>query len=197
MTSQAAKIDPGLIGFDFDGVIADIGEAFIRLACSKYDYCDVKLEQLRSFQVDQCLDLPVDTIEQIFDDILKDSIATELRPINGAVESLKRLHSHSPVTIITARPEIGPVRDWLQRYFGNHAEGIKLITSGDHDDKERYIRQNNLLYFIDDRATTCIKLAEAGLKPLVFSQPWNRDQHDLPAVNSWKEIIDLVEVPES
>lgn len=194
MTSPAPKIAPELIGFDFDGVIADIGEAFIRLACTNHGHCDLKLEQISSFQVDQCLDMPPGTIEQIFEDILQDSIGTDLKPIDGAVESLRRLSSHAPVTIITARPEIGPVHDWLRLHYGEGADRLKLISSGNHDDKERYIRQHNIIYFIDDRLTTCRLLAESGLKPMVFAQPWNRDRHDLPSVSNWQEILDLLDI---
>ena len=193
MASPESKITPGQIGFDFDGVIADIGEAFIRLACTKYGHCDLTLEQISSFQVEQCLNMPRSTIEMIFEDILQDSIGTGLKPIDGAVDSLKQLSRHAPVTIITARPEIGPVSDWLNHYYGSEATRIKLVSSGDHDDKERYIRAHDILYFIDDRLTTCMMLAESGLKPLVFSQPWNRAGHDLPSVSNWQEILELID----
>jgi hypothetical protein len=193
MVSPGLKIAPDQIGFDFDGVIADIGEAFIRLACTRYGHCDLSLEQISSFQVEQCLNMPRATIEQIFDDILQDSIATELKPIAGAVESLLQLSRHAPVTIITARPEIGPVSDWLRLYCGSEAARIKLVSSGHHDDKERFIREHDILYFIDDRLTTCIMLAESGLNPLVFSQPWNRAGHNLPSVSSWPEILELID----
>lgn len=193
MSSPAPKIAPGQIGFDFDGVIADIGEAFIRLACTKYGHCDLTLEQISSFQVEQCLNIPRSTIEMIFEDILQDSIGTGLKPINGAVDSLKQLSRHAPVTIITARPEIGPVSDWLNHYCGSEATRITLVSSGDHDDKERYIREHDILYFIDDRLTTCMMLAESGLNPLVFSQPWNRAGHNLPSVSNWKEILELID----
>ena len=115
-------------------------------------------------------------------------------PIDGAVESLKRICSHGQVTIITARPEIGPVRDWLELHCGDEAEQIKLISSGHHDDKERFIRQQKILYFIDDRLTTCQMLAESGLKPFVYVQPWNSDRHELPSVRNWQEILDLLAV---
>ena len=194
MNNPAPKIVPGLIGFDFDGVIADIGEAFIRLACTDHGHCDLQLEQISSFQVEQCLNMERRTIEQIFEDILQDSIGTDLKPIDGAIESLKKIAIHGPVTIITARPDIGPVRDWLKLHCGEGGERIKLITSGNHDDKERYIRQQNIVYFIDDRLTTCRMLAESGLKPMVFAQPWNRHQHDLPTVSNWQEILDLLDI---
>ena len=194
MMGAASKIPPGLIGFDFDGVIADIGEAFIRLACTRYGYCDLELEQINSFQVDQCVDIPLETIEKIFEEILEDSIATGLKPIDGAISSLKRLKAHGPITIITARPEIEPVEDWLRLHFGDQIEAIRLISSGHHDDKERYIREQNIVYFVDDRVHTCRMLADSGLRPMIFSQPWNRDHHDLPSVNNWQEIIDLLDI---
>ena len=194
MNCPAPKIAPELIGFDFDGVIADIGEAFIRLACTRHGHCDLELEQINSFQVEQCLDMDRATIEQIFEEILEDSIGTELKPIDGAVESLKQIYRQAPVTIITARPEIGPVSDWLNLYFGAEAERIMLVSSKDHDDKERFIRQHNLIYFIDDRLTTCRMLAESGLKPLLFAQPWNRHGHDLPSVSNWQEIVELLDI---
>ncbi|MBT8328096.1 MAG: hypothetical protein HKP52_04580 [Desulfofustis sp.] len=187
------KIAPDQIGFDFDGVIADIGEAFIRLACTKYGHCDLALEQISSFQVEKCLNMPRPTIDKVFEDILQDSIGTGLKPIDGAVESLKQLSRRAPVTIITARPEIGPVSDWLQLHYGSEAARIKLVSSGDHDDKERFIREHDILYFIDDRLTTCRMLAESGLKPLVFSQPWNSAGHDLPSVSNWQEILELID----
>ncbi len=194
MTGRAPKIAPELIGFDFDGVIADIGEAFIRLACTRYGHCGLELEQINSFQVEQCLDMDRATIEQIFDDILQDSIGTELKPIKGAVEALQQLSRQAQVTIITARPQIGPVSDWLKLHCGDEAEAITLVSSGNHDDKERFIRQHNLVYFIDDRLTTCRMLADSGLKPLLFTQPWNRHGHDLPSVNNWREIVELLDL---
>ena len=193
MSKPESKIAPAQIGFDFDGVIADIGEAFIRLACTKYGHCDLTLEQISSFQVEECLNMPRSTIEKIFEDILQDSLGTGLKPIDGAVESLRQLSRHAPVTSITARPELGPVSDWLNHYWGTDATSITLVSSGHHDDKERYIREHDILYFIDDRLTTCIMLAESGLKPLVFSQPWNRAGHDLPSVHNWQVILDLID----
>lgn len=191
MTRPTPALAPSHIGFDFDGVIADIGEAFVRLAGTRYGY-DLDLDSISSFQVDECIDLPSAAIEQIFDDILQDSIGTGLKPIEGAIEALKLLGGHGPVKIITARPRVEPVRDWLTHHFGRHWCDINLVSSGHHDDKERFIREHNIVYFIDDRAETCTMLAEAGLKPMVYTQPWNRGRHDLPSVNNWAEIVDLL-----
>jgi 5'(3')-deoxyribonucleotidase len=186
------KIKPDRVGFDFDGVIADIGEAFIRLACTDHGYCSIKIEELTSFQVEHCLQVPTDVIEIIFDDILVDPLGIGLKPLPGAIETIGELCNHSLVTVITARHEIQPVIDWFDHYCApEDCEKIKLIATGDHDDKEGYIRTCGLTHFIDDRALTCLQLAKVGLQPIVFSQPWNHNQHDLPTVADWAEIYSL------
>jgi len=189
---QPEKIRPDSIGFDFDGVVADIGEAFIRLACDNYNYCSISLEDISSFQVEHCIDIPPEIVERIFADILQDSLGTGLKPIPGALETLARLSCVGEVTIITARPELQPVQEWFDFYrppgSGNN---IRLVATGDHDNKEGFIRQCGLHHFIDDRTLTCLQLAEAGLYPIVYTQPWNRNQHDLPTVANWDEIAEL------
>jgi hypothetical protein len=132
-------------------------------------------------------------VEKIFTDIMIDSLGTGLAPIPGAVDCLTRFTEQSGVTIITARPLSRPVFDWLDHYFTGHGrEKIKVVATGDHNDKLRYIHDHGLRYFIDDRAETCIQLAKEAISPYVFNQPWNRNRHNLPTVADWQEIAALV-----
>lgn len=180
------------IGFDLDGVIADTGEAFLRLACEEYDYCSFRMQDITSFQVEDCLAIPADLVERIFHAILKDSLGTGLKPLPGAVNVLTDMADKAPVTIITARPLEQPVIDWLDHFFSaNTCKKINLVAMGDHNDKVRYIRDHNLEYFIDDRVETCLQLAEAKLSPILYSQPWNQNKQSLPRVNNWQEIDKL------
>lgn len=180
------------IGFDLDGVIADTGEAFIRLACEEFNYCSFRLQDITSFQVEDCLAIPADLVAQIFHAILKDSLGTGLKPLPGAVDVITDMADKAPVTIITARPLEQPVTDWLDHFFpARTCQQINLVAMGDHDDKVRYIRDHNLKYFVDDRVETCLQLAEAELTPIVYNQPWNHDKHTLQKVHSWQEINEL------
>jgi uncharacterized protein len=181
------------VGFDFDGVIADTATAFIRLACTEYGYCSFTSEDITNFDLEGCLDIPRILVEKIFTDILTDSLATQLLPMPGAVECLEHFSSTSTVTIITARPLDNPVFDWLDHFFTKKAkENIKVVATGDHNDKVRHIHQHNLKYFIDDRAETCNQLIHENITPYVFTQPWNRGRHSLQSVASWEEIRALV-----
>lgn len=184
-----AKIPPAEIGFDFDGVIADTVEAFIRLACEQYAHCDIRPEDITHFSVEQCLPMETEVVESIFLQILRDSVGTGLQPMPGAIEVLSELSRQATVTIITARPEAEPVHHWLQTVFPTPIyRRIRVIAMGDHNDKARHIRMSGLSTFIDDRAETCVELRRAGIHSIVYSQPWNRDRHTLPAVRNWEEI---------
>ncbi len=196
LSSSTIPVDE--IGFDFDGVIADTAESFIRIACKQYGYCGLTCEHITSFELEHCLDIPFTLVEKIFTDILTDSIGTGLQPMPGALKSLGRFAEAGTINIITARPIKKPVFAWLDQFFsGPTRERIRVIATGDHNDKVRHIHQLGLKYFIDDRAETCIQLAKEAIIPYVFNQPWNRNRHALQTVADWQEIRALVAHPEN
>ena len=187
------KIDPALLGFDFDGVIADIAEAFLRLACEDYGLCDLTCADIINFEVEQCLDLERTEADAIFTKILLDSIGTGLQPMKDAVQVLGEMAELSTVSVITARTLADPVHDWFAHFFpASTCKAIKVIAMGEHDAKAQYIHEHGLHFFIDDRAETCVQLSQAGIQPFVFNQPWNRHRHQLPSVSSWRDIRDLL-----
>ena len=182
------------IGFDLDGVIAATGDTFLRLACENFGHCSYSLDDIKDFEVEDCLGIPKDHVEQLFYIIMKDSLNTGLQPMPGAVEVISTLASQSTVTIITARPLTNPVADWLDHFFPNETcKNIKLVATGDHNDKTRYIREHDLQYFVDDRVETCLQLAETDITPIVYNQPWNIGRHTLPNVSNWQDISNLLE----
>lgn len=183
------KIHPARLGFDFDGVVADTAEAFIRLSCEDYGYCSIRLEDITHFEVDLCLNMDPEVVEAVFRRILLNSVEVGLRPMAGAIKVLEELAGHAPVTLVTARPDPDPVRDWLHSVMQPAVcNNIRIVAMGAHDDKPRHVKEHGLECFIDDRAETCHQLVEAGIKPIVFSQPWNKGRHSFSTVNSWQEI---------
>ena len=186
------QIAPEQIGFDFDGVIADIGEAFLRLAGDEHDYL-VNLDEITSFQVETCTHIPEHIVAKIFDDILKDSLTTKLLPIPGSLEVISELCNSSRVRIITARSHDQPVIDWLANYLPPEVcRRIDLIAMHDHDQKVRYIKEHDLTFFVDDRAETCAQVAQANLHPLLYRQPWNSSWDDFTVVDNWQQIAGFV-----
>jgi len=186
------RIHPSRLGFDFDGVVADTAEAFIRLCCEEYGYCSIRLEDITEFAVERCLDLDPGIVDAVFARILRNSVDVGLRPMPGAIQVLTELTDLAPVTLITARPYPQPVLDWLNSVMPIPVcRRISVVAMGLHDDKARYIRQHGLDSFVDDRAETCFQLDEAGITPIIFSQPWNQGRHSFISVSSWDEIRTL------
>jgi uncharacterized protein len=45
---------------------------------------------------------------------------------------------------------------------------------------------------VEDRLETCLQLADHGITPIVFAQPWNRQPHPFPEVANWPELGGLL-----
>lgn len=188
------KIKSNEIGFDLDGVIAATGETFLRLACQEFGHCSFDLEDIKDFEVEDCLGIPREHVEQLFHSIMKDSLQCGLQPMEGAVDVITGLATRAQVTIITARPLTQPVADWLDHFFpAETCENINLVATGDHNDKFRYIKDHKLQFFVDDRVETCLQLAETHVTPIVYNQPWNIGRHALQNVSNWVEIKNRME----
>lgn len=186
------KINPARVGFDIDGVVADTGSAFIRIAQEEYGMNSVTLEDITSFDVVGCLPMDQKIIEEIFGRLLADPLNAGLQPMENAVPVLHSFAEKAPLTFVTARPQKEPIARWLEYFLQPAAfNAIRLIAMGEHDKKTSYIKDLGLEYFVDDRLQTCLKLSEAGITPIVYSQPWNKNGHNLPTVNSWQDIHSL------
>lgn len=192
LPAASAGLNPARLGFDFDGVIADTAEAFLRIACEDYELCGFRLEEITRFEVEHCLDIPTELAGEIFTRILSDSVSVGLKPMPGALEVLTELAERAGVTVITARPLREPVLDWFAQHLPPSVTGsIRVLAMGYHDDKPRHILAQGLDCFIDDRAETCQQLSAAGIQSFVFRQPWNQHCRHLPAVSSWQDIRKL------
>ncbi|MCL7413682.1 MAG: hypothetical protein M8353_08720 [ANME-2 cluster archaeon] len=101
---------------------------------------------------------------------------------------LEELTGHRMVTLITDRP----VQDGMETVMPPGVyENIRIVAMGAHDDKPRHVREHCLVCFIDDRAETCYQLNAAGIRPIVFSLPWNDGRHSFPLVRKCDEVRSL------
>lgn len=188
-TGARGKISPAEIGFDIDGVVADTAGAFLRIAREDYGINHFTQDDITAFEVENCLDLDPEIVTAIFHRLLVEPLTTGLQPMPGAVKVLSEMATAAPLTLITARPYLDPIMDWLSAFLDRKTlNNSRVIAMGDHDGKVRHIKQYGLRYFVDDRAETCLMLQAEGLSPVVYSQPWNKGRHNLPMVENWQEI---------
>ena len=183
------KISPAHIGFDLDGVVADTGGAFIRIASKEYGLNSISLKDITYYDVVDCLDVEPKIIDDIFTRLHDEPLSSGIQPMEDAINVLHKFAEHAPLTFVTARPGKEPIAMWLKHFLKPTAyEEMRLVAMGVHDNKTPYIKDLGLKYFVDDRLQTCQKLAKEGITPLVYNQPWNMNGHDLQTVDDWQAI---------
>jgi uncharacterized HAD superfamily protein len=183
------KINPAHIGFDIDGVVADTGGAFIRIANEEYDLDSISLKDITFYEVVDCLNVDQAIIHEIFKRLHDEPLPSGIQPMEGALNVLHTFAEHAPLTFVTARSLKDPIARWLKHYLKPAAfEQMRLEVMGMHDNKTPYIKNLGLKYFVDDRLQTCQDLAQDGITPLVYNQPWNMNGHNLQTVDNWQAI---------
>jgi hypothetical protein len=132
-------------------------------------------------------------IDRIITRILDGGYRAPLNPIAGAPEVLARLARRSgALLLVTARPYLGPIGDFIQRLLPVTPGGMEIVTTGSFDAKVEVLQRRRISHFVEDRLETCFTLNGAGIAPVLFAQPWNRLPHPFIEVSSWSEIEELI-----
>ncbi len=187
------KIDPATIAFDVDDVFADTMSLFLDIARNEHHLEELQREDITSYMVEDCIDVDVKILADIFTKILDGSHAAELKPVKGAVEVLTRLgRNYSPIIFVTARNSLNSIVDWIHRVLPLDPALIEVIATGSFDGKVEVLLNKGISFFVEDRLETCFLLMEAGVTPILFKRPWNRREHPFVEVGSWDELEALM-----
>lgn len=181
------------LGFDIDGVVADIMTTFLELAREHHGPHPFTLADITTFHLEDCLDLPPPLIRRLIRELIDRPHELPIQPLPEAVEVLTRLAQEAPLVFVTARDRAEPIQLWLNRTLARvPPRDIWVMATGDPEAKVRYLHTHAIEYFVEDRLETCFELARAGITPIVFAQPWNRRPHPFPEVASWPELAALL-----
>ena len=187
------KIDPASVAFDIDGVVADTMTLFLEIARQEYNLNRITYADITCYHLADCLDIDPKTIDAVVTCILEGNHEAPLNPIAGAPDVLFQLGSHfGPILFVTARPHSGPLDDWIKQNLCLDSALIEIVATGSHEGKASILQQRQIQYFVEDRLETCFLLQEAGIQPILFQQPWNREPHAFFEVGSWYEIKKLL-----
>lgn len=186
-------IDPASLAFDIDGVCADTMTLFLDIARDEYSIDGIRYEDITCYTLEECMDIDTGIIEEIITNLLDGTYTIPLKPIDGATKVLTRIGKvHSPILFVTARPYFGPIYDWLLNILSLDHSSIEVVSTGSFEGKTEVLLRNNISYFVEDRLETCFSLKKAGITPVVFKQPWNRESHPFLEVSNWSELESLI-----
>jgi uncharacterized HAD superfamily protein len=181
------------LAFDIDGVVADIMTTFLDLAKERYGRFHLRYEQITTFFLEDCLDLEPWIIETLIRELIDRPHELAVEPFPHAAPVLTRLARETPLIFITARDRAAPITTWLQRTLeGVPPSAIRVFATGDPDAKIHYLQDHGISHFVEDRLETCHHLAAHGITPILFAQPWNRQEHPFVEVRDWPELAALL-----
>jgi 5'(3')-deoxyribonucleotidase len=189
---ETFKISPEELAFDIDGVFADTFRAFVSVAKKEYGV-SIEYDDITEYEFWNVIDISQDDCMEIMQRILDDPLEIGIRPLDGAVEVLKRLVGLGSVLFVSARPESESILLWMDEYLDAvDPTLIRVEAVGGHEEKAQVLLKNGTRYFIEDRLETCYLLDRASVIPIVFDQPWNRKQHPFMTVKTWQNIEGLI-----
>jgi uncharacterized HAD superfamily protein len=167
---------------------------FLDIARDEYHINHVRYQDITSYQLEDCLNIGPEIIQDIVTRILDGNYASPLRPMLGAPRVLSRIARHSgPVIFVTARPYLGPIGQWLLEELGLKPDQVEVIATGAYEAKVDVLLERNISCFVEDRLETCFSVDRVGVAPVLFRQPWNRQPHPFIEVDSWQELEGLIE----
>lgn len=188
-------IDPQSVAFDFDGVVADTMNLFLKVARDVHQINHLQYDDFTCYNLLECIDIDAGTLTDIVDRLQDGRYTDPLEPMAGAPDVLQRLgDQYGPLIFITARPHVGPVDDWLQQTLSLDPDMMEVIPTGSYDAKADVLTQRGISFFIDDRLETCYQIQAAGVVPVLFKQPWNREQHPFMEVGNWRELEAIIDL---
>ena len=186
------NIHPQEIAFDFDGVVADTFKLFVKLARENYNY-DINYDEIKDYLFLDSISMDRKHALEIIDILTNDLPDIDVRPNEGAGGVLSKMIQTSPLLIVTARPYADPVERWFARHIPEVAPGcLRVEATGANTAKLDVLKGYGVRYFIDDRLDTCFLLQEAGITPIVYTQPWNRAPHPFQTVSNWEDIASIM-----
>lgn len=178
---------------DVDGVVADLMRGFETFLRGKYEV-ELRPREITTFHLanspahrvlHEQIDLDANLAEFL---ALDDVYERFVDPITGAYEGIHTLESMGvELAFVTATlhesPEsYAPKYRWLDKRF----PGIPVISC-----PSRQKHWFSADYGTDDRYDTCERWRAAGVRPLLFRQPWNEAPDGTPSYD-WNGILGVL-----
>ena len=184
------------IGIDFDEVVADSVATIIKLHNEQYR-TSFKREEVTKYHVDEVWGGTKEEWRQKLDEFFSTKNAKHLDPVAGSIPAMDALkRAGHELYVITARSDddIEATELWLKMHFPKTFKNVHYGNSWYPEKKKlksEMCKENGIEVMVDDRMSVAQDCGPAGIRVLLFDQPWN--QGELPPnverVFSWDEIV--------
>jgi uncharacterized protein len=182
-----------LIGVDLDGVLGNLADEVIKMANENYNL-QIKIDDITSHRLQECTPLTLSQVCEIFEST---NIFKNLKPVENACESVKKLRLNNWVVfVITDR--FWTKQDWIltKAWLENNDfewDHLNLVRA---KDKSVYADAHKLTVFVEDNLQTALDLATVCEKVFLFDRTYNQGEvpDNVKRVTKWKEILRELQV---
>ncbi|MEW6295221.1 MAG: hypothetical protein AB1467_02900 [Candidatus Diapherotrites archaeon] len=190
-----------LIAIDLDEVLAEFIESFIEFHNAVYG-TKLKRNQIKSYGLWEALGCSREEGINKVIEFHKTRYFKNIKPVEGAIEGVKKLGRKNELIVITSRQEdiYEDTKEWVSKYFPQSFSTIYFTSS--YFTKKSFNKENSLIksrlcselnvgLLIEDSLDEATACSSEKTKVLLFDCPWNHSKK-LPAgitrAHSWKEI---------
>jgi uncharacterized HAD superfamily protein len=183
------------IGFDLDGVLADLYDLWLAVIAYEYGIKNIigqsecNQYSIKKVINERCgVNLSRNNMDSALDFIIPQ--INIVKPFKGAKKILKTvsMSAKNPV-IITARLDKYKdcTRAWVDQWLGDYE-----VFHAASDQKVGVALRLGLNAFVEDKASTAMSMAAAGIKSYLIDRPWNQNigqREGVVRVNELKDIV--------
>lgn len=197
--TQGAK---PVLAVDVDEVLYPFMKLFIEHYNQSYG-TDRTLEQFNSYVIEENFPMSSDEkLERISSFVANGGFRNGL-PLSKSKAAIEELAKSYDLVVVTSRWKDWEqdTFDWLDRHYPKTFNNVHFANSitwsrGDKHDKASICKELGAVAFIDDSVDNVEKVAETGIKSLLFGDyPWNRtDQlpENVRRVSNWDEVLEVL-----
>ena len=186
---------------DIDDTIAEHTLFFIKFFQDKYNI-NLNKEELSLHDYSQILNSRLNLKKDLFNEFHNSSFFQQITPMQDSKKVIKNLSALNKIFVISARPYYLTkiTHSWISKHFLNCFSDVFLVNQYPRNnekkgpDKLGVCKKLNCSVAIEDDPETSLKIANSGIKVLLFDQPWNKkiNQENITRVNNWKEIYNIL-----
>ncbi len=187
------------IGIDLDEVLANFLDPLLRFHNEIYS-TSLKRDDFKSYNFWETWGGTREQAIQKVLDFYKSDYFKNIKPFEGAIESIEELSKDNELLIITSRYKAisEETEKWINKYFPDNFSGIhftnEFFDSFNNKRKHEICLDLEINSLVEDSLEYAQQCASNGINILLMDRPWNRGklQEGIIRVHSWKEITDYL-----
>lgn len=179
------------IGIDLDDVVADSGVAMIEMHNKKHG-THFKKNDFRGYFFEETWGITREERNKEVDEFFATDQLKKISPMAGSLKAIEMLKTLGhELYIVTGRgdKDVEQTELWIEGHFPRVFADVHYATSRK---KSEICKEVGVEVLIDDNPDIALDCANAGIRVLIFDQPWNRRLEfpkNVERVYSWDEVL--------